>query len=183
MWEELQETCIRLLAALLAGACVGWEREWRDKSAGLRTHMLVALGAALFMICATEFAEAVGEENRGNHLQIDPLRVLQGIVGGVGFLGAGAILQSRGQVRGLTTAASIWAAAAIGVACGMDFYLIAATAVVLVLVTLSIFGRLAVRIFPESSESAGEADSPPAIGDGMADNGSRPDSGWTPPSN
>lgn len=111
LWVDLQ----RLGAAVGFAAAIGWEREWRRKPAGLRTHVLVSLGAAGFVLVALrtapgELANAVGAS------QVDLSRVIQGIAGGIGFLGAGTILQSRGNVEGLTTAASLWLVAALGIA-------------------------------------------------------------------
>jgi putative Mg2+ transporter-C (MgtC) family protein len=101
---------IRLLVAALLGGALGYERERAGKSAGARTHMLVALGAALFVLIPQQAGATPG----------DITRVLQGVVAGIGFLGAGTILKDdRGEVRGLTTAAGVWLTAAIGVAAGM----------------------------------------------------------------
>lgn len=146
------EVAARLGAAVLAGGILGWERELADKPAGLRTHMMVALGAALPIIAAVHFLALVSAENP--LLQIDPLRVVQGIMGGIGFLGAGAIIQSRHAVRGLTTAATIWVSAAVGIACGFGFYLQVATVVGLAMVVLLLFGFVEGRVFdrPEPPE-------------------------------
>jgi putative Mg2+ transporter-C (MgtC) family protein len=106
------EVFLRLGAAVLAGALIGLDRQVRNKPAGLRTVSLVSLGAAVFVLTAT------GGSTDSNS------RVIQGIVTGVGFLGAGAIIrgQTEETVRGLTTAASVWLAAAVGVACGLAFW-------------------------------------------------------------
>lgn len=115
---DLTRICLRLSVALLLGALLGYERESAGAAAGLRTHMLVALGSALFMLIANQ--AGMGTE--------DVSRVLQGVTAGVGFLGAGAIIKLRNEdVKGLTTAAGIWLTAAVGVAAGMGFE---ATAVV-----------------------------------------------------
>ena len=102
---------LRLGAAVIAGAIIGFDRELRQKPAGLRTMALVALGSAVFTVAATVDAASTS-------------RVIQGVITGVGFLGAGAIIRGRTEesVRGLTTAASIWLAAAVGVACGIAFW-------------------------------------------------------------
>ena len=104
---------LRLGAAVLAGAVIGFDRQVRNKPAGLRTVSLVSLGSAVFVLAAATGATADSTS-----------RVIQGIVTGVGFLGAGAIIrgQTEETVRGLTTAASIWLAAAVGVACGLAFW-------------------------------------------------------------
>jgi putative Mg2+ transporter-C (MgtC) family protein len=119
----------RLALAVLLGGTLGWERELHQKPAGLRTHILVALGAAGFAILALEMA--------AKQDGVDPSRIIQGIIGGIGFLGAGTIIQSRGDVRGMTTAAGIWATAAIGVACGLGEYALAVTLAVLAFIVLS----------------------------------------------
>jgi putative Mg2+ transporter-C (MgtC) family protein len=150
-WELLG----RLVLALLAGGVLGWEREAQDKPAGLRTHMMVALGAAIFMAVSEDFMEGfAGFEG----WQPDPLRVLQGIVGGVGFLGAGSIIQSRGAVQGITTAATIWLAAAVGSAAGLGYYAITVASVFLALVTLILFGILEARLFKKNESGAQQAD-------------------------
>jgi putative Mg2+ transporter-C (MgtC) family protein len=132
-WVRL-ETVLRLVVAIIAAAVVGWERESRNKPAGLRTHILVSLGAATFMIGALELSVDMGHENPA--IRLDPMRALAGIIGGVGFLGAGTIIQSRGSVQGITTAASIWVSAALGTCCGMGLYRLALTCGVFALVVL-----------------------------------------------
>ena len=112
----------RMALACVLGACVGWDRESQHKAAGLRTHMLVSLGSAVFMLTALQMFELT-VSNGGDHG--DPTRLLQGLVSGIGFLGAGQIIQSRGSVLGLTTAAGIWVVGGIGVACGGGSFLLA----------------------------------------------------------
>jgi putative Mg2+ transporter-C (MgtC) family protein len=125
---------VRLLMAVLLAAVLGWERERRGRPAGLRTHMLVGLGAALFVLVPLEAGMADDAISR----------VLQGVISGIGFLGAGAIIKfdDAGRVQGLTTAASIWATAAIGVAVGLGHHLTAIVATLIALVILSILQRL-----------------------------------------
>jgi putative Mg2+ transporter-C (MgtC) family protein len=117
---------LRLLLAAALGAIIGYQRERAGKAAGLRTHTLICIGAALFTIASIYgFGEA------------DPARVAAGIVAGIGFLGAGAIFhREAGIVQGLTTAATIWAVAAIGLAAGAGLYLISAVTTVVVLIVL-----------------------------------------------
>ena len=110
------EIVLRLLAAVVCGGIVGWERETKGRPAGLRTHMMVALGAGSFTLAALDMAGPGA----------DPVRILQGVVTGIGFLGAGSIMQSRGEVQGMTTAAGIWVVGAIGAACGTGDYIMAA---------------------------------------------------------
>lgn len=109
--SQVTRVCVRLSVAVVLGGLLGYEREQRGTSAGLRTHMLVALGAALFVLVPLE----------AGITPADLSRVLQGVITGVGFLGAGAIikLSQEQEIKGLTTAASVWLTAAIGVAAGM----------------------------------------------------------------
>lgn len=127
---------LRILVAALLGGMVGLEREYRDKAAGFRTHFLVALGSALFMIIsAYGFSSAlVSTEHR-----LDVSRVAAQVVSGIGFIGAGTIIFQKNAVRGLTTAASIWVTAAIGLACGAGMYILAAAATLFVLLGLEAF--------------------------------------------
>jgi putative Mg2+ transporter-C (MgtC) family protein len=123
---------IRLLMAALLGGALGYERRRAGKSAGVRTHMLVALGAALFVLIPQQAGAAPG----------DITRVLQGVVTGIGFLGAGTILKDdRGEVRGLTTAAGVWLTAAIGVAAGMGRVGSAVLSTALALLILSVLPK------------------------------------------
>lgn len=123
---------IRLLMAGLLGGALGYQRERAGKPAGIRTHMLVALGAALFVLIPQQAGAAPG----------DITRVLQGIVAGIGFLGAGTILKDeQGEVRGLTTAAGVWLTAAIGVGAGMGRLGSAILSTVLALVILSMLPK------------------------------------------
>lgn len=129
---------VRLLAALLAGGIIGWQREASHKAAGLRTHMLVCAGTALFVLAAL-----------GVDMQLDALsRVVQGLVTGIGFLGAGAILkvESSHQIKGLTTAAGIWMTAAIGVTIGLGQLGTAAIGTALAWLVLSVLVRVDKRI-------------------------------------
>ncbi len=132
--EQATRVALRLTVAVLLGAAIGYERERRDSAAGLRTHMLVALGAALFVLVP----EQAGMP------QADMSRVLQGVIAGVGFLGAGAVLKMsrNAEVRGLTTAAGIWATAAIGVTVGLGREATALMATVMVVLILSVLYRL-----------------------------------------
>jgi putative Mg2+ transporter-C (MgtC) family protein len=155
VWEEIEDVirsdfsdvhsaggivrlALRLLMAAALGGALGFEREKKGKAAGIKTHMLVALGAALFILIPQQ-AGLSGT---------DLTRVLQGLIAGIGFLGAGAIIKadSEGQVQGLTTAAGIWLTAAIGVAAGMG---LEATAVLSTLFALAIFytGPMIARLF------------------------------------
>ncbi len=119
---------LRLLAAAVAGALIGYERELHDKPAGFRTNTLICLGAAVFTLISERVAATTGIS--------DPGRIAAQVVTGVGFLGAGAIIQSRGQVIGLTTAATIWAVASVGMAFGAGLFLVGAVATVFVVAIL-----------------------------------------------
>lgn len=120
----------RLLLAGVLGAVIGLDREYRAKEAGFRTHFLVSLGSALFMIVSQYgFAGVLGKEGVG----LDPSRVAAQIVSGIGFLGAGTIIFQKQFVRGLTTAAGMWATAGIGMAVGGGMYILGAAATVLTL--------------------------------------------------
>ena len=110
---------LRILAAAGLGAAVGLEREVSDQPAGFRTHILVSLGAALFTVAGALGASSFTD---GPPIRFDPTRVAAQVVTGIGFLGAGAIIQQGVNVRGLTTAASLWVTAAIGLACGLGYY-------------------------------------------------------------
>jgi putative Mg2+ transporter-C (MgtC) family protein len=128
-WELL----LRLVLAFVAGALVGVERERRNKPAGLRTHMLVAGGSAMFTLASLTMAADAGQGR-------DPTRIAAQIVTGVGFLGAGAIFRSGSDIVGLTTAATIWVAAALGVLCGGGNSLLAISATVLSVIVLLLPG-------------------------------------------
>lgn len=134
----LTRTTVRLLLAAVLGGVLGYERESKGKAAGFRTHILVAVGAALFVLIPQQSSAT----------DADMTRVIQGLVAGIGFLGAGAILRhsESGQIEGLTTAASIWLTAAIGVAVGMGRE---ATAILCTLLALGVLSLLP-RIPPSS---------------------------------
>lgn len=133
-WEAL----LRMLIACAVGGVVGFDRELRNKPAGLRTHILISLAAAVFTLITFELhAEFSGEDSNA-----DPIRIIEAVTAGVAFLAAGAIIQSRGNVRGLTTGANMWLAGALGVACGSGYYTLALYGTVLAVVILVALGRL-----------------------------------------
>ena len=136
---ELTRLCVRLLVAIVLGGLLGYERESVGSSAGFRTHMLVALGSALFVLVPLQAGTAMS----------DMSRVIQGVIAGIGFLGAGAIikLSQEQEIRGLTTAASIWLTSAIGIAAGMGRE---ATAVLSTLFALVIL--IGLRLSKKSAE-------------------------------
>lgn len=132
-FNQQLELAGRLALGLVLGALIGFEREMHRQPAGFRTHSLVALGSALFtVISAHGFAGPT----------IDPTRIAAQIVSGIGFIGAGTILQYRGSVRGLTTAASLWSVAAIGMAAGAGLLAMAIVGTLLILVVLSALDRV-----------------------------------------
>ncbi|HET6744762.1 MAG TPA: MgtC/SapB family protein [Candidatus Limnocylindria bacterium] len=146
------EPLLRLVVALVLGAAVGLERELHRMPAGFRTHALVGLGSAIFtVVSAFAFIGPVS----------DPTRIAAQIVTGVGFLGGGAILHYRGAVRGLTTAASLWSVAAIGMAAGAGLYVIAVGGAVLVVVTLELLDRVEARLKKRQGRGQFDADTYP----------------------
>lgn len=131
---EMARLVTRLLTAMILGAVIGAQRESLHKPAGLRTHMLVAMGGALFVLAPLE-----------SGMELDGLsRVIQGIVTGIGFIGAGAILKLRKkrEIEGLTTAAGVWMTAAVGIAAGLGRLGLAFVSTVLTWITLSIIGKI-----------------------------------------
>ena len=136
----------RLFLAFVLGGLIGWEREHEEKPAGLRTFILVSLGAALFVLLTLEITEEAQSLDQVGPTRVDPVRVIASIAQGIGFLGAGTILVSRGSVLGLTTAAAVWATSAIGVACGLGLWQIALTGTVLTFITLQVLGPLTPHI-------------------------------------
>lgn len=144
------ELVFRLFVAMALGAIIGYEREARGHSAGLRTHIMVTLGSAAFSIVAMKLYEMHPTAN--NNLGIDPSRVIQGIIGGIGFLGAGAIIHGRGQIEGLTTAAGIWVASGVGIAAGVGLYWLAIVTSALALVTLAGMRILKDQMIPENDD-------------------------------
>jgi putative Mg2+ transporter-C (MgtC) family protein len=134
----------RLVLAAVLGGLVGLEREMSGKPAGLRTNLLICVGAALLMDLSIGVAALANLDNvaLGSPFRADPARIAAQIVSGIGFLGAGTILQSRGNVVGLTTAATIWVVAAIGMAVGAQAYTVAVGSTIIVIVSLMLLGRL-----------------------------------------
>lgn len=148
--EEVTRILLRLLMAALLGAVLGFEREHKGKSAGVRTHMLVSMGAALFVLAPS----MAGADEQALS------RVIQGIVAGIGFLGAGTILKGNGKdpshVKGLTTAAGLWMTAAIGTAAGMGREATALISTVLALLVLATMPLLVDKVEGENDEKQQE---------------------------
>lgn len=134
---------IRLCLAFTAGTVIGFERSSRRQVAGLRTHILIAVGAACLMLLSMWLPQQL---NGG-----DPGRIAAQVVSGMGFLGAGAIIRLGSNIRGLTTAASLWLTAAIGLVIGAGMYIVALTVVVLALITLVLMHFVERKIFPEDN--------------------------------
>jgi putative Mg2+ transporter-C (MgtC) family protein len=148
-WDE---ALLRLALAAALGGVIGIERELREREAGLRTHLLVSLGSALFTIVSAYGFHAFLTSGE-NVVRADPTRIAAQIVTGIGFLGAGAIIRQGLSVRGLTTAATLWVVAAVGMACGAGYYSAAVLSTALVLLALYplrvIAYRMLIRFRPE----------------------------------
>ena len=134
---------LRVILAALLGGIIGYERELRSKEAGLRTHILVAMGAALIMIVSQYgFYEVIQ-----NYIQVDPSRIAAQVVSGIGFLGAGVIFKENGSIKGLSTAAGLWVDAAIGLAVGSGLYTIAIISTILVIIAFEVLNKLSKKFY------------------------------------
>jgi putative Mg2+ transporter-C (MgtC) family protein len=142
-WDQLRVIVppfmVRCGAAALCGALIGLERELKGKPAGFRTNILICLGASMYM------AAGLLVVNEGGEADSDPARIAAQVVTGIGFIGAGCIIQQRGRVVGLTTAATIWVVAAIGIIAGAGFPILAFIASAMVLITLVVLGAVEER--------------------------------------
>jgi putative Mg2+ transporter-C (MgtC) family protein len=134
----------RLLLAALFGAAIGFEREWRNRPAGLRTHILVCVAAAIYALLVIEIMHAPMFAIEG--AQFDPIRVVEATTAGVAFLAAGVVIFTRGEVHGLTTGAGMWLAGAIGVAAGLGLWQVALFATLLALVVLGLLHALELKL-------------------------------------
>lgn len=135
------EIISRLLLALAAGGVIGLERAFHGRPAGIRTHSLVCVSSALLMLL-TYYQWEILKEMPIETIRVDPTRMAQGIMTGIGFLGAGVIMREKLSIRGLTTAASIWMVASIGIMVGMGFHIAAFSAVAITLIVLSFFSKI-----------------------------------------
>ncbi len=146
------EIVVRLLVTVVLCGAVGFERETRDQAAGFRTHILLGIGAALFTLVSAygfePFTAAASQSGARSGIVFDPTRIAAQIVTGIGFLGAGAIIRQGIDVRGLTTAASLWATAAIGMAVGAGYYLGAGATTAVVIIALYLLRKAHSLIFP-----------------------------------
>lgn len=130
----------RILATVVFCGLIGLERETARRPAGLRTHMLIGLAACVY--CLLTLALLGRADEFGDAVQMDPLRIIEAVTSGVAFLAAGLIVFSQGKVRGLTTGASMWVAAAVGVACGLGEWIIAGMTVLLALIIIGLVRKL-----------------------------------------
>jgi putative Mg2+ transporter-C (MgtC) family protein len=138
-WDAL----LRVGLALIAGAILGFERELHDKPAGLRTYALVSQGAALFMVLGFMLSNEVYE---GGSTSVDPSRIASTVVQGIGFLAGGVIFTIGAKVQGLTTAAGIWVAAAVGLLIGGGYYILGFGAVIMTVVALRLLLQVGIRL-------------------------------------
>jgi putative Mg2+ transporter-C (MgtC) family protein len=136
------EALLRLVLAGAAGGLVGLEREVRGRLAGFRTNLLVCMGSALVMLVSIHVAYAGWGPSTSYDIQVDPARIAYGVMTGIGFLGAGTIMQARGAIRGLTTAAALWCVAAVGLGIGLGFYVVSILGAALVVLALWILDYL-----------------------------------------
>lgn len=141
MLTDLQ-IVLRLLLSVVLGGLIGLERQFRRRDAGLRTHILVCMGSCLIMLTSMYVFDIYN-----SRVALDPTRIAAGVITGIGFLGAGAIIKDRERVRGLTTAASLWVVSGIGLAIGCGFYSGGLIAAAMVLIALFFFRRLEGVVF------------------------------------
>jgi putative Mg2+ transporter-C (MgtC) family protein len=134
-WLAFEVIAARLLLAATLGGIIGFEREWRDRPAGLRTHILVCLSAAAIAVLTIEITHLPAFED--DAIRIDPIRLVEAVTAGVAFLAAGLIVFARGEIHGLTTGAGMWLAGAVGLACGLGFWQIALVATLLAVIVLA----------------------------------------------
>ncbi len=158
------EIAMRVGAAVLVGALVGLERERKHRPAGFRTMILISLGSCGFLLIGVEAMAqlALAANGQTPHLpgmpapgQAEISRILQGLIGGIGFLGAGAVIQNKKAVRGVTTAAAVWVVAALGAACGLGLYIIAVILGLASLFTLIVLEYVENKYFPDPDDGNG----------------------------
>lgn len=149
--ETLASVLAKLLLAALLGAVLGIEREYNRQSAGLRTHMLMSLAASAFTMIAWAMYQEIQQEAEGSR-NVDPIRVVEAVTAGIAFLGAGAIIQARDRVIGLTTGAGMWVAGAIGVATGSGYYSTAVSLTAIAFVVLGVLRWIERRALSKAKE-------------------------------
>lgn len=142
----------RLLVAAGLGGLIGFEREWRNPPAGLRTHVLVCLSAAIIALLTIEISH--NAVFAGDTVRFDPIRMVEAVTAGIAFLAAGLIVFSRGEVKGLTTGAGLWFAGAIGLCCGLGLWQVALFGTVLSVCVLGLLGLVTERIGKPASDVA-----------------------------
>lgn len=153
-WLPFSIIAARLFLAAVLGALVGLEREWRDRPAGLRTHILICVATSAIAILAIEITHV--DDFAGQEIRIDPLRLIEATTAGVAFLAAGLIFFSKGKVQGLTTGAGMWLAGATGLAVGLGFWQIA---VIVTIIALIVLGALQmVQTPPDPGEKTSDED-------------------------
>ena len=145
-WLPFAIIALRLGLATLLGAVIGFEREWRNHPAGLRTHILVALASACVTIIGIEIVHS--SQFAGDAARLDPLRLIEAVTAGVAFLAAGTIIVARGRIKGLTTGAGLWLAGSVGLAAGLGFWQIAGLVTVLAVVVLGLLHPLEKVVSP-----------------------------------
>jgi putative Mg2+ transporter-C (MgtC) family protein len=149
------EFILNIFIAAMLGGAIGLEREYRSKEAGFRTHFLVALGSALFMILSAHgFDSVVGTPG----VRLDPSRVASQVVSGIGFIGAGTIIFQKHVVKGLTTAAGLWVTSAIGMTAGAGMFVLAASATVMVLLCLEAMDFIHHKVFGHNDKTEYDTD-------------------------
>lgn len=150
-WLPLTTIVVRMLAAMICGAAIGYERERKNRAAGFRTHILVCLSSALVAILTIEIAHHSAFSS--DAVRIDPVRLIEAVTAGVAFLAAGMIVFSKGEVKGLTTGAGLWFSGSIGLACGLGFWEIAVLATGFAIVVLWLLSFLDVGSKSERDEA------------------------------
>lgn len=148
---------MRLFLAALLGAVIGFEREWQNRPAGLRTHMLVCLSGALIAILTIEITHVPFFKD--DAIQVDPVRLVEAVTAGVAFLAAGLIIFAKGEVHGLTTGAGMWLASAVGLACGLGFWQIALLSTLLALLVLGVLHQIQGWMTPKNKAEKARPDS------------------------
>lgn len=143
---------MRLVVAMLCGGAIGFERERKNRAAGLRTHILVCLSSAIVAILTIEIAHHAAFQ--GDSARVDPLRLIEAITAGVAFLAAGMIVFSKGEVRGLTTGAGLWFSGSIGLAAGLGFWQVSLLATALALVVLWLLHGIESHVAPKTDRDA-----------------------------
>lgn len=170
LWSDLAHSftatppsvaALRMLAALVLGGAIGFEREWHHKPAGLRTHMLIAIASALFALITFELVDISRHEGADSGARSDIVRLIGAVTSGVAFLAAGTIVVSGERVKGLTTGAGMWLAGAVGLACGTGRIGLAALATVLTVLVLWLFRKIEARVDRFEDRIAPEAPVPP----------------------